>query len=144
MKVRKIIESNTNKIDKLDDISKLLKENVSYYNWVGFYIVNAQMPTELLLISYCGEPTEHLRIPFGKGVCGQAALLRETLLVQDVKKESNYLSCSERVKSEIVIPIMRNSEMLGQLDIDSHTISAFTLNDEIFLKGIAEMVREIL
>ena len=122
----------------------MLKDNVFYYDWVGFYVINKQLSNELKLKFYEGEPTEHLRIPFGKGVCGQAAMLRKTLVVQNVSKEDNYLSCSSKVKSEIVIPIFRNKMIVGELDIDSHTVSPFTSDDEIFLKEIAEMVSEFL
>jgi L-methionine (R)-S-oxide reductase len=122
----------------------LLKDNVFYYDWVGFYVINKQLSNELKLEFYEGKPTEHLRIPFGKGVCGQAAMLRKTFVVQDVSKEDNYLPCSSKVKSEIVIPIFRNKMIVGELDIDSHTVSPFTSDDEIFLKEIAEMVSEFL
>jgi GAF domain-containing protein len=93
-----------------------------------------------VLVSFEGESTEHVRIPFGKGICGQAALLRKTLIVQDVSKEPNYLSCSPKVKSEIVVPIFRNKEIVGELDIDSHIVSAFTLDDQALLEDIAEIV----
>ena len=144
LNANKILESEIDRSIKLGAICKLLKDNVRYYNWVGFYAVNKERPTELVLVSYMGEPTQHLRIQFGKGICGQAATLRKTLVVQDVSKEDNYLSCSSKVKSEIVIPIFRNKEIIGELDIDSHSASPFTLDDEAFLKEIAEMVSEFL
>ena len=110
---------------------------------MGFYVIDKHRPNELVLISFEGESTEHVRIPFGKGVCGQAALIRKTLVVQDVSKEPNYLSCSPKVKSEIVIPIFRNKEIVGELDIDSHIASAFTLDDQAFLEEVAEIVSEL-
>lgn len=91
-----------------------------------------------------GEPTQHTRIPFGRGICGQAAELRKTFLVQDVSKETNYLSCSANVKSEIVIPIFKNEEVVGELDVDSHALSPFNKEDETFLKKIGEMASRIL
>jgi GAF domain-containing protein len=141
---RNILKSEIKRGNKLKAICKLLKDNVHYYNWVGFYAINKERPTELVLVSYVGKPTQHLRIQFGKGICGQAAMLRKTLVVQDVSKETNYLSCSSKVKSEIVVPIFRNKEIVGELDIDSHIASPFTLDDETFLKEIAEMVSEFL
>jgi L-methionine (R)-S-oxide reductase len=122
----------------------LLKNNVSYYNWVGLYVIEKEKSTELVLVSFEGEPTEHVRIPFGKGVCGQVALIRKILVVQDIAKEANYISCSSKVKSEIVIPVFRNEELIGELDIDSHIASPFTLDDEKFLTEIAEMVSGLL
>ena len=138
------MESDLEKIDKLNDLCKLLQNNISHYNWVGFYLVDKQMPHELVLISHYGELTEHVRIPFGRGICGQAAMLKKLLVVQDVKKESNYLSCSKKVKSEIVVPVFRKKEMIGELDIDSHIMSPFTLDDNIFLQKIAKMASKIL
>jgi L-methionine (R)-S-oxide reductase len=132
------------KADKLKAICRLLRDEVSYYDWVGFYVVDKVKTNELVLRSFEGQPTEHIRIPFGKGVCGQAALLRKIFVVQDVSKETNYLSCSSKVKSEIVVPVFRNNEILGELDIDSHLVSPFTSDDEIFLNKIAEMVSEFL
>jgi L-methionine (R)-S-oxide reductase len=122
----------------------LLKNNVSYYNWVGLYVIDKKKSTELVLVSFEGEPTEHVRIPFGKGVCGQVALSRKILVVQDITKEANYISCSSKVKSEIVIPIFRNEELIAELDIDSHIASPFTLDDEKFLTEIAEMLSGLL
>jgi L-methionine (R)-S-oxide reductase len=143
-KVTEILRHNLDGEGKLKAICKLLKDNVSYYNWVGFYSLDKQRPDELVLGSFEGEPTEHVRIPFGKGICGQAASLKKTFVVQDVSKEINYLSCSSKVKSEIVIPIFRNNRIVGELDIDSHIASPFTSDDESFLTKIAEMVRGLL
>ena len=144
LNAREILKIEVNRDNALKAICNLLIDNVPYYNWVGFYAINKEKPMELVLVSYMGESTQHLRIRFGEGICGQAAVLRKTLVVQDVSKEKNYLSCSSKVKSEIVIPIFRNREIVGELDIDSHIASSFTSDDEAFLKEIAEMVSEIL
>ena len=122
----------------------MLKENVSYYDWVGFYLVNPRKQSELLLGPYVGEATEHVRIPFGKGICGQAAETKKTFIVQDISKETNYLSCNPHVKSEIVIPIFKGETIIGELDIDSHELSPFTKEDAAFLKKTGEMVAKIL
>lgn len=143
-KIGEALKSRGNRDEKLKTICRLLRDNVSYYNWVGFYIVDKKRQDELVLGPFEGEPTEHTRIPFGRGICGQAAELRKTFLVQDVSKETNYLSCSANVKSEIVIPIFKNEEVVGELDIDSHALSPFTKEDEAFLKKIGEMASRIL
>jgi len=142
--ITEILGTNLNAADKLKAVCRLLKSKVSYYNWVGFYAVDKEKADELVLISFEGEPTEHVRIPFGKGICGQAASLQRVFVVQDVSKEANYLSCSSKVKSEIVIPIFRNNLIVGELDIDSHIASPFTLHDEKYLTIIAELVSELL
>jgi GAF domain-containing protein len=143
-KTRGVLESSTDRDEKLKTVCKLLKDNVPYYNWVGFYIVDNRRRNELVLGPFEGEPTEHTRIPFGKGICGQAAELKKTFLVQDVSKETNYLSCSVNVKSEIVVPIFKKAEIVGELDVDSHSVSPFGKEDATFLKKIGEMTSKIL
>jgi L-methionine (R)-S-oxide reductase len=139
-----VLKTNLGKNEKLGTVCKLLKENVSYYNWVGFYLVNPKKQSELLLGPYVGEPTVHVKIAFGKGICGQAAETRKTFIVQDVSKETNYLSCNPHVKSEIVIPIFKGGTIIGELDIDSHTLSPFRKEDEAFLRKTGEMIATIL
>lgn len=139
-----VVVGNMNREEKLLAICKLLKNNVSYYNWVGFYIVNPEKQNELLLGPFEGEPTEHIKIPFGRGICGQAAKTRKMFIVQDVSKEKNYLSCNINVKAEIVTPIFKNQKVVGELDIDSHSQSPFTKEDEAFLSKLAEIVSGVL
>jgi GAF domain-containing protein len=129
---------------RLQEICNLLKVKVTHYDWVGFYLVNPKKTRELVLGPFAGEPTEHICIPFGKGICGQAAETREIFVIDDVEKESNYLSCNINVKSEIVIPIFRDGEIVGELDLDSHQKSAFNKKDEGFLKQVGEIISKIL
>ena len=143
-KIRGIVNGKLDRDGKLKAICRLLRDNVSDYDWVGFYLVDGTRENELLLCSFEGEPTEHVRIPFGRGICGQAAKLRETFVVQDVSKQMNYLSCSPKVKSEIVVPIFKNGEIVGELDIDSHTLSSFTNEDKAFLEKICGIVSKLL
>lgn len=141
-KVREIIKSQSDKHNKLMSICKVLRECVPYYNWVGFYIVD-KSGKGLVLGPFAGEKTEHVRISFGKGICGQAAERKETFIVQDVSKETNYLPCSPRVRSEIVVPIFKDGDMVGELDIDSHTISPFTEEDRDFLEIVCKNLSEL-
>ncbi len=140
-KIKEIVKTRIDSKEKLLKICELLKDNVSYYNWVGFYIADDEKK-ELYLGPYVGEPTEHTRIPYGRGICGQAAERKETFLVQDVSKETNYLSCSVKVKSEIVVPVFKGDKVVAEIDIDSHTISPFTEEDRIFLEQVAGIVKE--
>jgi GAF domain-containing protein len=130
--------------DILGAVCDMLREMVPVYDWVGFYLVDRRNGRELVLGPYSGDPTEHVRIPFGKGICGRAAETRETYVVADVSKETNYLSCSVNVKSEIVVPIFKENEIVGELDIDSHQLDPFTEADESFLEKVAEMVARII
>jgi GAF domain-containing protein len=143
-RIGEALKGEGNRDGKLRTVCRLLKDNVSYYNWVGFYIVDEKRRNELFLGPFEGECTEHTRIAFGRGICGQAAQIGRTFLVQDVSKEKNYLSCSTNVKSEIVVPIFKNKQVIGELDIDSYALSPFTNQDEVFLKRVSEMVSRIL
>jgi len=124
----------------LEMICRLLERNVPHYHWVGFYISDPNEKGVLYLGPYVGAPTEHTRIAFGKGICGQAAAKKENFIIQDVSAEDNYLSCSVDVRSEIVIPIMDGDTVLGELDIDSHDLSPFTDADPKLLEGICRLV----
>ncbi len=121
-------------------VCQVLAERVPHYAWVGFYWVAPDEAQTLVLGPYVGEPTEHTRIPFGKGICGQAAVTLDTFVIQDVTQETNYLSCSPSVRSEIVVPIMRGDTFLGELDIDSHDLAPFTPADRAFLEQVAALV----
>lgn len=143
-RINRILDGDGTGNDKMERICNLLKNNVPEYDWVGFYLVDKNVPDELVLGPFAGEPTEHKRIKFGQGICGQAASRRESFIVGDVSKEENYLSCSPFVKSEIVVPVFRNGQIIGELDIDSQTPAAFNRNDEKFLRRIGELVAEII
>lgn len=126
--------------DKLKQIVIFLDHYVEYYNWTGFYLTKDE--NKLELGPFVGEPTEHVLIDFGKGICGQAAEIKDNFIVEDVSKETNYLSCSSKTKSEIVIPLMKKGKVMGELDIDSHYINAFTTADEKFLENICKLLVE--
>ncbi len=142
-KVKDILVKKGLKEEKLFKICKLLSESIHYYNWVGFYFRNGEKE-ELILGPYFGEKTDHTVIPFGKGICGQVALSNKNFVVPDVSLQSNYLSCSNSVKSEIVIPIFVAGKNIGQIDIDSHYIDPFSKEDENFLEFInAEIAKSL-
>ena len=138
-KVEGIISSDCSRSEKQQRICDFLENQISYYDWVGFYFKNGDKE-ELKLAEYTGEPTEHVIIPFGKGICGQVAVSNENFVVQDVSEQDNYISCGWKVKSEIVIPIFVNGENIGQIDIDSHTANPFTPEDEKLLEFVCSKV----
>ena len=129
--------------DKLQKVCTLLHTEIDYYNWVGFYFKNGDK-NELKLGPFAGAVTEHTIIPFGKGICGQVAESNELFLVPDVQKENNYLSCSIETKAEIVVPIIKHGENIGQIDIDSHTLNPFTNKDIQLLEHICQRVANLL
>ncbi len=132
--VQEIVSTSLDRKEKLTRICELLWDDVAHYDWVGFYLVEHG---KLVLGPFMGEPTEHVKISFGEGICGQAAEREETVVVQNVSEETNYLSCSPQVQSEIVIPLFKDGTVVGELDIDSHTRSPFTKEDRTFLEAVA-------
>ena len=115
----------------------LLKESIPHYDWVGFYILDPK--THMLILGpFTGKPTEHTHIPVGKGICGQVAESKKSMIVQDVTEQTNYIACSLDVQSEIVVPILKNGLFVAEIDIDSHAYAPFTEEDELFLSAIAE------
>ena len=139
-----ILESpkhNTN--EKLEKVCHILDQEISYFNWTGFYFKNGDKD-ELKLGPYVGAETDHIIIPYGKGICGQVAVSNETFVVPDVNEESNYLSCSIDTKAEIVVPIFKDGQNVGQIDIDSHTVDPFTDADRELLEWLCNEVSKIL
>jgi len=143
-RVRAIADKSEAKQGKLFALCSLLHDFVPAFDWVGFYMVDETKASELVLGPYVGKPTEHERIPFGRGVCGQVAETEQPLIVQDVSREDNYLSCSPDVKSEIVIPITKDGKFIGELDIDSKMPAPFDDRDRAFLEKVCEIVAEIM
>ncbi len=138
-RVREICDTSPAPAERLESVCELLKENLPGYDWVGIYLVD-ESKNELVLGPFAGEPTEHVRIPFGRGICGQAAESLSTVVVDDVTKETNYLSCSADVRSEIVLPIFKDGRFAGELDIDSHRPANFDKGDREFLESVCEML----
>jgi len=127
--------------ERLQALCSLMKARVGHYDWFGFYV--ARRGERLLdLGPYAGEATEHVLIAFGRGICGQAAESGETFVVDDVASASNYLACSLKVKSEIVVPIPdpASGDVAGEIDIDSHSAAAFKAEDRAFLERLALLV----
>ncbi len=139
------ILSNTqaDSTSRLQELCSYLRECVPYYDWVGFYFRNGDKE-ELKLGPFAGEPTDHTIIPFGKGICGQVAVSNQNFVVPDVTAQDNYIACSISVRSEIVVPLFKNGENIGQIDIDSETPDPFTEEDERFLEFVNRAVAEIL
>ena len=129
--------------EKLKRICSLLEENVEIFDWVGFYLVDPDSDRELILGPYVGEETDHTRIPFGKGICGQAANSLETFVVQDVSQEDNYLACSVDVQAEIVIPVMKEDSFVAELDIDSHTKNSISQDHRVMLEEVCDIVSQL-
>ncbi len=137
---KEILERPVTRNEKLFAVCELLADEVPTFDWVGFYLVADDAENELVLGPFVGEATDHTRIPFGTGICGQVALSHETFVSQDVHAEDNYLACSIHVQSEIVVPIMADGEFVAQLDIDSNTKNSITEEQTEALEKICKML----
>ena len=136
------INSEARTADRLmEGIARLLNKEMLKYNWVGFYMLEAGAnPPALVLGHYQGAMTVHTRISLHQGICGAAASSGKTVVVDDVKKDPRYLACSIETKSEIVVPIFVHGKVAGELDIDSHFLSAFSDEDREMVEYCAELV----
>jgi len=142
--IRALLEQSATSVSqKIEHICVLLQENITYYDWVGFYFKNGGND-ELKLKAYAGEPTVHDIIPFGKGICGQVAISNQNVVVPDVKAQDNYIACSRTVKAELVIRLFKNGKNIGQIDIDSNTPDPFTEADERFLEWVNAQVAQVM
>ncbi len=140
-KIKSILSNKDDWEKKLFKICGLIKNSLKKYDWVGFYFSDL-INKKLNLVAFSGKKTEHKQIPFGKGVCGQVALSNKTLLIPNVNEEKNYISCDINVKSEIVVPIIIDGTNIGQIDVDSNKLNAFSNEDKIFLEAVCNLISE--
>jgi len=119
----------------LAEVCRYLVHEFPHYPWVGIY---RREDSTLVLDAYNGpEPTEHVRIPLDRGICGQAARENRTVIVDDVRAAPEYLACFLSTRSEIVVPIHDGPEVLGEIDIDGNQVKAFDASDRRFLEQVA-------
>ncbi|KQL53286.1 histidine kinase [Heyndrickxia shackletonii] len=135
-----LIEDEPNRIANLSNASALLNQFLETINWVGFYLVEND---QLVLGPFQGLPA-CVRIPFGKGVCGTAIAERKTIRVEDVNQFPGHIACDSASQSEIVVPIIKNEELIGVLDIDSPITNRFDEVDEIQLGRFVEVLVKYL
>jgi L-methionine (R)-S-oxide reductase len=125
----------------MEQAVRLLKDAIPHYTWVGIYVLEGD---ELVLGPYVGKPSPHTRIPLGRGICGAAATEKATIVVDDVNADPRYLACSIETRSEIVVPIMRGTDVLGEIDIDSDRPAAFGPHDRALLEPVAALLADRL
>lgn len=133
--IKALIEGETDLVANLANITAALKQQFDFF-WIGFYLVKHN---ELVLGPFQG-PIACTRIQKGRGVCGTAWLQQKTIIVPDVEKFPGHIACSSLSKSEIVIPIQKNGEILGVLDIDSDSLDSFDETDALYLSKILELI----
>lgn len=123
-------------IANLANASALLNQFLEDINWVGFYLVKGN---ELVLGPFQGLPA-CIRIPFTKGVCGHAATTKETVIVKNVHEFAGHIACDGATNSEIVIPILKDEQLIGVLDIDSPTLNRFSEIDQKYLEEFVQII----
>ncbi len=133
--IEALLNGESNLIANLANISAALKEQFGFF-WVGFYLVDGD---ELVLGPFQG-PVACTRIKKGKGVCGKAWQLDETLIVPDVEAFPGHIACSSLSKSEIVLPLRKDGRVIGVLDIDSDSLDSFDKEDAIHLERILSFI----
>lgn len=119
---------------------ELIAARLPHYNWVGFYMLDPSDANVLVLGPFHGAATEHVRIPVTEGICGAAVAQGETVVIDDVSQDPRYLACSIETRSEIVVPVWAGGKIVGEIDIDSHELSAFGAEDRGFVEECAAVV----
>lgn len=135
--VRSAIEGESDATRAMKQTVELLTQHLPDYTWAGIYLLDGN---ELCLGPFVGKPSPHTRIPLGRGICGAAAVDKTPIIVDDVNADPRYLACSLETRSEIVVPILQDGEVLGELDIDSDRLAAFNQDDREMLEEVAALL----
>ena len=138
--VSSLIEDESNMIAILSNVSALLNDSIDQINWIGFYLIE---DNELILGPFQGHPA-CVHIAIGKGVCGTAVAKDESQLVADVNAFPGHIACDANSKSEIVIPIHKDSNVIGVLDIDAPITNRFNNEDKQGLENIVAIIEKQL
>ena len=133
-----LLEGETNVLANLSNASALLKSRFPNTVFAGFYLFDGK---ELVLGPFQGG-VSCIRIALGKGVCGEAAHFQETVLVGDVTTYPNYISCDSSARSEIVLPMVKNGQLLGVLDLDSSHVDDYDEIDQRYLEEFVTILLE--
>ena len=138
--VKALTEGIPYPIANLANTSAAIWENLDRLNWAGFYLME---DGALVLGPFQGKPA-CIRIPVGKGVCGTAVQEGRTIRVEDVHQFPGHIACDSASNSEIVVPIYKNGEIYGVLDLDSPYFARFTEEDQAGLEAVAQVLEKVL
>ena len=143
--IKGLLEGEPDLIANLANITAALKEQFGWL-WVGFYLVKPvsskasdSKERELVLAPFQG-PVACIRIEKGRGVCGSCWERAQTLIVPDVEKFPGHIACSSLSRSEIVVPVIHNNEVVGVLDVDSEQLNQFDETDQLYLEQIVKLI----
>ena len=137
--VESLTEGESDLTANLANVAAAIQQSFQFW-WTGFYLVRGE---QLVLGPFQG-PVACTRIPFGRGVCGTAWQRRETVVVPDVEAFPGHIACSSASRSEIVVPILRNGEVLGVLDIDSRELATFDDEDAAGLDAVCATLSKLV
>ena len=138
--VQGLVSGEPDAIANMANAAAVIFETLPDVNWVGFY---RNIDDELVLGPFQGRPA-CIRIKFGEGVCGVAAQTRQVQRVEDVHAFPGHIACDSASNSEIVVPLIRNGELLGVLDIDSPKHARFSEEDEAGVVKLGEILARVL
>ena len=133
-----LLDTDSNVLANLSNASALIKMNFPHTVFSGFYLYDGN---ELILGPFQGG-VSCVRIPLGKGVCGESAASRQTVIVGDVKTYPNYISCDSSARSEIVLPMVKDGQLLGVLDLDSSYVDDYDHIDQQYLEEFVAILLE--
>ena len=134
--LKSLLRPEDNLISNLSNLTAAIKDTFEKVSWVGFYLLDGN---KLCLGPFQGK-VACTTIELGKGVCGTSAIKRETIIVPDVNKFPGHIFCDSDSKSEIVVPIIKDNELIGVLDLDSHQYNSFGNTDKDFLEEICNFL----
>ena len=137
---RALVYGEADRIANAANLSALIYHALPQLNWAGFYFYDGK---ELVVGPFQGLPA-CVRIPLSKGVCGAAASSRQTQRIEDVDAFPGHIACDSASRSELVVPLVHNGELIGVLDIDSPVIARFDADDQLGLEAIAQAFVEAL
>lgn len=137
---RALLHGEHDRIANAANLSALVYHALPQLNWVGFYFYDG---TELVVGPFQGQPA-CVRIPLSKGVCGAAASSRQTQRIEDVDAFPGHIACDSASRSELVVPLVHDGQLVGVFDIDSPVIARFDADDQLGLEAIAQAFVESL
>lgn len=135
-----LLNCNNDEITILANSSAFIMQNFDDISWAGFYLFKNN---ELILGPFQGK-IACTNIPLGKGVCGQSAAQKQTIIVGNVHEFAGHIACDSASNSELVIPIIKNDRLYGVLDLDSTSFSRFNLTDQIIFEKIVDILKDHL
>lgn len=141
--LKALVKGEDDTIANLANIIAGLKYGMDYF-WVGLYRVSDDPAKRELILGPFQGPVSCTRIAFGKGVCGKAWEIGETTIVENVDEFPGHIACSSSSRSEIVVPVFKNSELVAVLDVDSTKLADFTIIDKKYLEQVSHILAGVL